>query len=134
MYIRLVIFAALFSLSGYTLAVPNCGGKASSHADERACWIKAAEKSNARVHSAEESLRKRIKSWDEDANCVETTLALFDESTRRFSRHRQSQCEFEASIAAGGNGAGDMRLSCQIGLDETYLRWLHEQFTRFSNP
>ena len=132
MYIRVIILGALFSFTGFALAAPDCGGRASSHASERACWIKAVEKSNALVHSAQESLRKRIKSWDEDAEYIERTLVLFDESTKRFSRYRQSQCEFEASSAAGGNGAGDMRLSCQIALDESYLRSLNEQSTWFS--
>lgn len=132
MYLRVVALGALFSLAGLSSAAPDCGTRASSHASERACWIKAAEKSNLLVRSAQESLRKRIKSWDEDAESIERTLVLFDESTKRFSRYRQSQCEFEASAAAGGNGAGDMRLSCQIALDETYLRSLREQSTRFS--
>jgi hypothetical protein len=34
-------------------------------------------------------------------------------------------------IEAAGNGAEDMRLSCQIALNEAYLRSLHEQ--RFSD-
>ena len=132
MYLRAVALVVLFSLAGLASAAPDCGGRSSSHAGERACWIKAAEKSDLLVRSAQESLRKRIKSWDENAEYIERTLVLFDESTKRFSRYRQSQCEFEASAAAGGNGAGDMRLSCQIALDETYLRSLHEQSMWFS--
>ena len=133
MYIRLVALVALFSLTGLASASPYCGGRSSTHASERACWIKAEKKSKALVHSAQESLRKRIKSWDEDAESIERTLVLFDESTKKFSRYRHSQCEFEASTAAGGNGAGDMRLSCQIALDETYLRSLYKQSTPFSD-
>lgn len=132
MYLRIVALVVLFLLAGLASAAPDCGGRSSSHASERACWIKAAEKSDLLVRSAQESLRKRIKSWDQNAEYMERTLVLFDESTKRFSRYRQSQCEFEASAAAGGNGAGDMRLSCQIALDETYLRSLHEQSTWFS--
>ena len=131
MYIRAAALGALFSLAGLASAAPDCGGRSCDHASERACWIKAAEKSKALVHSAQESLRKRIKGWDEDAEYIERTLVLFNESTKRFSRYRQSQCEFEASAASGGNGAGDMRLSCQIDLDETYLRSLRIQSTWF---
>lgn len=132
MRIRVVVLGGLFSLGGCVSAAPNCGGRSSSHADERACWIKAAEKSNALVHTAQESLRQRIKNWDEEADYIKRTLSLFDESTKQFNRYRQSQCEFEASTAAGGNSADDMRLNCQIALDETCLRSLQGQSTKFS--
>lgn len=131
MNIRVIALGALFSLAGLASAAPDCGGRSSTHASERACWIKAAQKSKARVDSAQEALRKRIKGWDEDAEFIERSLVLFNESTKRFSRYRQSQCDFEASVSAGGNGADDMRLSCQIALDEAYLRSLHEQSTSF---
>lgn len=131
MFVRVVLLSVLFLLAEVALAEPDCGGKSSSHADERACWIKAARESEIRVHTAQEAQRKRIKSRAEDTEYIDRTLALFNESAKQFVRYRQSQCEFEASVAAGGNGAGDMRLSCQIALDEAYLHSLHEKSTWF---
>lgn len=131
-YVRVLVSGVLFTSTGFASAAPDCGGRSSSHASERACWVKAAEKSNALVRSAQVSLRERIKNWGEEAGSIERTLVLFDESAKRFNRYRQAQCEFAASTAAGGNGAGDMRLSCQITLNEAYLRSLHEQSVWFS--
>jgi hypothetical protein len=111
--------------------MPNCETLSSGHAEERACWIKAAEQSSADVQAAQKLHRERIKRWSEDAAYMERSLMLFDESTQQFSRYRQSQCEFEASAAAGGNSAGDIRLKCQIALDEAYLRSLHGHVTWF---
>ena len=121
MNFRAVVSGALFPLAGFASAAPDCGGRSMSHASERACWTKADEQPNALVDSAQESLRKRIEGWDEEAEYIGRTLVLFDESTKRFSRYRQSQCEFAASTAAGGNGAGDMLLSCQIALGRNLL-------------
>jgi hypothetical protein len=97
MYIRAIGLGALFSLAGLASAAPDCRGRSSGHANERACLIKAAKKSNALVHIAQESLRKRIKNWAEEADPVKATLVLFDESNKQFSHYRQSQCEFAAS-------------------------------------
>lgn len=131
MLLRAISVICLFSFAGFASATPNCGGISSSHADERACWQKAAEESSALVRAAQDDLRKRIESWDEDADYRERTLVLFNESTQQFDRYRKAQCEFEASSAAGGNGAGDMRLSCQISLDEVYLRSVRVQSAWF---
>mgnify|MGYP003945700773 CR=1 FL=1 len=106
-------------------------GDAPDHASERACWIKAAKDSDARVHMEQELQRQRIDQWDQDRPYRARTLALFNEAADKFAHLRHAQCDYEASAAAGGNGAGDMRLSCQGALDNAYLKSLRSQVASF---
>ena len=106
-------------------------GDAPDHASERACWIKADKDSDARVHMEQELQRQRIDQWDQDRPYRARTLALFNEAADKFAHLRHAQCDYEASAAAGGNGAGDMRLSCQGALDNAYLKSLRSQVASF---
>jgi hypothetical protein len=63
---------------------------------------------------------------------IERSLKLFNLSTTAYARYRKFQCEHEASSAAGGNGAGDMRLSCQVLLDAAYLKSNQEKIDGFT--
>lgn len=44
-------------------------------------------------------------------------VSAFEAAASQFLRYRQSQCEFQTSLAAGGNGAVDRRLLCEIDLN-----------------
>jgi hypothetical protein len=131
MHTRILAFFIVVAWSAPALAAPTCGN-APDHASERACWTKAAKDSAARVRAAQDAQRQRISRWDQDPPYRSRSLALFDEAAKGFARFRQEQCNFEASAAAGGNGAGDMRLSCQVALDQAYLRSLQEQAAWFA--
>ncbi len=101
------------------------------HAAQRACLSREALRYNDAVLAAQAVVRKRITAWDEDAGYKARSLKLFSATTRQYQRYRSSQCEFDASAAAGGNGAGDMRLTCQIELDGAYLTDLQNQTSQF---
>jgi hypothetical protein len=134
MFLRSVAFLLITTTwSVAALSAPACGD-APDHASERACWVKAARNSNARVHAAQELQRQRIERSDLEVASKSRALALFNAAATTFARYRQAQCEYEASAAAGGNGAGDMRLSCQVALNEAYLKSFQAQTSWFSQP
>jgi len=133
MFLRSLFFLLIATWSAAALSAPPCGN-APDHASERACWIKAAKNSDARVHAAQELQRQRIKHWDQEATFRSSALTFFNKAASTFAHYRQAQCDYEASAAAGGNGAGDMRLSCQVALNEAYLKSLQAQASWFSQP
>jgi hypothetical protein len=133
MFLRSIAFLLITTWSVAALSAPTCGD-APDHASERACWVKAARNSNARVRAAQELQRHRIKSSDLEAAFKSRALALFNMAATTFAQYRQAQCEYEASAAAGGNGADDMRLSCQVSINEAYLKSIQAQASWFSAP
>jgi hypothetical protein len=130
MTLRSILFAVVTCWPAAALPAQPCGN-APDHASERACWIKAAKDSNARVHAAQDLQRRRIGQWDQDPQYRANTLALFNEAADKYAHFRRAQCEYEASVAAGGNGAGDMRHSCQVALDNAYLKSIQSQAAWF---
>jgi hypothetical protein len=131
MFPRNVLFVALVGWSTAALSAPHPCEATPDHASERACLIRTARDADARVEAAQQLLRKRIGRWSEDPPERARTLALFNEAANGFARFRQAQCDYEASVAAGGNGAGDMRLRCQVALDEVYLESIRSQAAWF---
>jgi hypothetical protein len=128
--LRIVATAAFLVASGSAVATKVCTGEP-DHASERECLERQVAQSNARVTAAQAEMIKRIQAWDEDQSDKAETLRLFRTSIDRYSQYRAARCDFERSTAAGGNGAGDMGLECQIELDDDYIRSIGEQWTWF---
>jgi len=124
---------ALFCFLVSAAHAADCAS-ASSHANQRACLERAAEKSAAAVDATEAAVRKRIAAWDEDAQFKQQSLSAFEDAAARFRQYESSQCEFEASSAAGGNGAGDIRLQCKLRLERAYVQDLKQHRSWFSPP
>jgi hypothetical protein len=97
-----------------------------SHAEQRECLEQLAALTAAEVSDAQIKMQKRITQYDDKAQIKNGILRRFLESTQQFSLYRTAQCEFEASSAAAGNGAGDLRLQCEIRLNRAYVSRLQE--------
>jgi hypothetical protein len=96
-----------------------CFGLA-SHAEARKCLITAEAKSEQRLMQAEKDLVGVLGKWDEDEVYKKRSVAAHRLAISEFSRMREAQCDFLATLAAGGNGAGDRRLLCRIELNERH--------------
>ena len=92
-----------------------------SHSDYRACLEREVVQSNAQVDAEVEIARHRISSADEDTPPKQQALEALRVAYDSFKRYRTHQCEYEASTAAGGNSAGDLRALCEIALDKAYI-------------
>ena len=97
------------------VAVKKCA-IADSHAGQRECLIALAASVEVYLKTAEKAALQRIDKWDEDENYRTTAKVLFMKSIEAFSRYKEIQCDFLRTLAAGGNGAGDMQLECVVGL------------------
>jgi uncharacterized protein YecT (DUF1311 family) len=120
--------SVLFTLIFAALAVPasastNCGSERSQVGYRECLKIKASQ-SSVELEQALALLARRIDSWDEELEYRQRARAHLQLSFGRFQRFRDSQCELEASLAAGGNGAGDMRLHCEADLNKQYAKSL----------
>jgi len=89
-----------------------------SHAEARACLDAHAKESALAVTNAENSLRSTLSNWDQEQQYKTRSISKLDTSATQFQRYRKAQCDLQASLAAGGNAAGDRRLLCHIALDE----------------
>jgi uncharacterized protein YecT (DUF1311 family) len=88
-----------------------------SHAEARTC-LEASEKESAvLLGRAEVAFRSALTQWDEVPQIRDQALAAFDDSIVAFRHYRKTQCEVQASLAAGGNSANDRRLLCLIELN-----------------
>jgi hypothetical protein len=83
-----------------------------AHSEMRACLQAKVETSIRELGNAEAEMRNALKTWREEVVFAKRSASEFDASVKQFSHYRQQQCNFVASLAAGGNGQGDLRLSC----------------------
>jgi hypothetical protein len=92
-----------------------------SHAEYRECLQSSADKTEREVAASQTALQGRIEHWDQEANYKQGALKSLKDSGLRFSEFKAAQCSFEASAAAEGNGAGDIRLACEDRLNQSYV-------------
>lgn len=107
---------------------------AKDHVGFRECLEKKASQSRVELEQARKLLAKRIGSWDEELVYRQRARAHLQQSFGLFQRFRESHCEFEASLAAGGNGAGDMRLHCEADLNNQYAKSLRSRIAQDAAP
>ena len=93
------------------------------HAAQRACLEQRARARQERIALAERHVREAITRWDQEQQYRDRSATLLDASRRAYLAQRSAACEVEASTAAGGNSAGDLRLQCQERWD---LKWLEQ--------
>jgi len=99
--------------------------KSGGHADARDCLEQKAEQSSASLQLTEKSFNIFLGSWDQEQQYKSEVANWLASSSSLFQQYRQSQCELQASLAAGGNGASDRRLLCVIELNEKRSLELH---------
>lgn len=121
-WLRLLGLVGIAAVSQACAAAPSdaCGHK-SSHAEERACYTELARSSGAELDRVEREIVGQVERWDQEAGDQQRTKSLLLASYERFKAFRTAQCEVEASLAAGGNGADDMRLSCVARLNRSRI-------------
>ncbi len=97
-----------------------------SHADQRTCLSSLAKSVETKLRIAEAHAFEMIERWDEDVGYRSKSKQLLFLSITTFKKYRNEQCSFIHSLAAGGNGATDMRLPCSVELTEQRITQLNE--------
>jgi len=131
MRIEIATFLSAMLVSG--LASASCKNPV-DHVEQRQCSEREATRLSREVRAAQNVVRDKIATWEQEASYKATSLSLFNNAATQFKAYLARQCEFEASAAAGGNGTSDMRLECQIALYGAYLKSLQEQAAWFESP
>jgi uncharacterized protein YecT (DUF1311 family) len=130
---RLFFALACSTFAGAAYANSDCH-TAESHVGQRICLEGIASASQDELKKTHDSLVKRIREWDDEPDCAQKSLQLLEQSFVAFERFRDAECEYEAAAAAGGNGAGDMRLQCSISLNRKYNEILRTQMNWYTQP
>jgi uncharacterized protein YecT (DUF1311 family) len=123
---RLVFTLACFMFARCVHASNDCS-TTENHADQRKFLERAASATRSKLEKVQALLIERIQAWDEAPNYRQREVKLLKQSFTRFVEFRDTECEYEAAAAAGGNGAGDMRLQCQIDLNRQHAESLRKQ-------
>jgi len=97
------------------------------HVPMRKCLDDAAKLVNNELTKTETKLITSLKSWDQDQDWRDKAIADFKDATNAFRSYQKKQCDFEASTAAGGNSAGDLRLECIYRMTKERTKLLLEQ-------
>lgn len=100
-----------------------------SHVEQRECLASLAGKVDSRLKLAEKRAIVKIDGWDEDDDYKSESKKLFLASTEAFEAYRTAQCGFIHSLAAGGNGATDMSLTCVVELSRQRIIQIDEYLT-----
>lgn len=120
MFISLGAIITAFSTAANAQVLKAQSGKCSKagdHASERSCLILEAKNSQIELDVTEKKFLQKLENWDEESGYKKRTKGLFLTASKQHIQLRKAQCELLASLAAGGNGAGDMRLECIIELN-----------------
>lgn len=120
-----IIFAIPAMAQSSEMAVAQCL-KLPSHAESRACLEAKVKESDSILDHTETAFLSTLTHWDEEAQYKSRSVTQLQASVSKFAQYRESQCEFLSSLAAGGNGAGDRRLLCHIGLNQRRIAELRE--------
>jgi len=99
---------------------------ATSHVEQRSCLEAQFREAEKRLTLTEQSTMAKIAAWDEDTGYRSASKKALSASNSAFRKYRANQCEYEWSLAAGGNGATDMRLSCAIELTQSRIKLLED--------
>jgi uncharacterized protein YecT (DUF1311 family) len=128
-YIMLVVFSLLLICSDAFCMdeTDKCGASTVDHVGMRKCLQQAAKAANNELIKAENKLISLLHSWDQDQNWRDMAIERFKLAATAFRRYQKQQCDFEGSRAAGGNGAGDMRLACIYRLAKERTKLLLKQ-------
>jgi uncharacterized protein YecT (DUF1311 family) len=131
----LIVLLVLFALPARALEttadiIGSCS-KDNSHVEMSECIEGRAAQSMAQLKAAESKLLRRIEKMDEEQEYILQMKQDLEKANDTFARYRQMQCKFYASMAAGGNSAGNLRQACITELNERrtdQLQWIFQKW------
>jgi|SRR5471030_212542 len=127
MKVVVFLFLSLQNLIAVAAETPGrpCS-EAPSHVEQRSCLESRYQKAEANLVRVENRYIENLTRWKEEPEIRLQSHKAFEASISAFRAYRSSQCEYFWTLAADGNGASDMRLSCAIELTESRIKQLDE--------
>lgn len=123
----------LISINAFSADEIDKCASAVDHATMRKCLGDAVTLANKELTNAETKLMAYLRHWDQDQLWIDKAIEDFKGSTTAFRTYQKKQCDFEASTAAGGNSAGDLRLECIYRLAQERTKLILEQEKHLKN-
>ena len=131
MHINRIVLAVgsmlLISINAFSADEIDKCASAVDHVAMRKCLEDAAALAKNELTKTETKLMASLNNWDQDQHWREKAIADFKDATTAFRAYQKKLCDFEASTAAGGNSAGDLRLECIYRLAKERTNLLLEQ-------
>jgi Lysozyme inhibitor LprI len=103
----------------------SCYGEDKAHVDEKECVEKKAAASDVALKSAESAFLISLSKSDNDPQDITAIKNAFIAGGNAFQQYRHTYCDFYASLAAGGNSAGELRDSCFVVLNNQRTEDMH---------
>ncbi|MGO4523194.1 lysozyme inhibitor LprI family protein [Dyella sp. 2RAF44] len=110
-------------------SVINDCWKGHAHSGMSACVEGRAREARASLNQAEKAAKDSILASVDEPGFPEyrkNLLAKLSLSSSAFSKYLASECGYEASLAAKGNGSEDVRLACVAMLSEERAQLIRE--------
>jgi len=125
----MLAFVSILITSSQSYGMDETDKCASSvdHVAMRKCLDDAATLANNELLKAEGKMMVALQGWDEDQHWRDKAIEDFKRASHAFREYQKQQCDFEASTAAGGNAAGDLRLECILRLSKERTTLLLKQ-------
>jgi len=124
-----VLLFCLFSAASCVYArdadLQKCSD-ADTPAEERTCLETLSHRTNAKLAKLEKEALERVDAWEQEDSYRAATRKSLVDSSQLFKQYRRSQCGLFQSLAAGGNGASDMKLACSIEVTKDRVRQMKD--------
>jgi uncharacterized protein YecT (DUF1311 family) len=131
----LLAFLAIVAVPSLACAQRNASAEQrcyelSSEVEARDCLEQFDAQSRQKVDEVQKELLAALQRWDQEPAYRTASTDALRMANSRFEQFREAQCEYIASLAAGGNAAGDRRLLCRIEMNEQRARQLRSEVGR----
>jgi uncharacterized protein YecT (DUF1311 family) len=97
-----------------------------SHVEMTECVRSDTAKSKKALQEAEASVVNGLSQRNEEPKDIAAMKKAYEAGKDAFQSYRDKQCAFYVAMAAGGNGAHDLRLACEASLNmerAKQLKW-----------
>jgi uncharacterized protein YecT (DUF1311 family) len=105
-------------------------GQLASHIETRDCLEQMEALSRRTLGEAQKELASNLQRWNQEPEYRKASTDALRLANASFEQFRDAQCDYVASLAAGGNAAGDRRYLCQIELNDQRARHLKAEIDR----
>lgn len=131
-FCKYAAFVVIAAISSPCFTATPCD-RVLDHVSQRTCSEYKATQAAKEVVRLENAVRRSIEAWAQDKDFRVKLLSEFNNAASSYAKYKADACELDRLSAAGGNGAGDMALSCAQELDQAYILRLQQQEQRFKN-
>jgi uncharacterized protein YecT (DUF1311 family) len=113
------------ALSQRALSGAECFGSG-GNAAARLCLTAKARESESALVQAERTAVHSLEQSDEDATTRQRAVSSLKAASAAYCRYRKEQCGFQVALAAGGSGASERGLLCEIALNEERMSYIRQ--------